>query len=231
MQQKTAASAIFAFCLLVPLNLALAKKPESPTLAVPFGAVATLDGDIAAAEWKGAVKLELGGSSIRAQHDGKTLSLGVRGGSAGFLSLFIRHKERVYVLHASARLGTAVYEKKGDRFELKRGFEYEKPSDEFLKREGWRATTMKQGNPVMECLVDLKKFGVDPAAKDANARTLRVAVVHGFPGMPGAKVTAWPKKLGDATGNQKLILGHTPSSLAFSCDAWATLVIAVQPKK
>jgi hypothetical protein len=219
-------------CLLLPLSFAFAKESKPATLAVPVGAMSKLACARVEAVWKSAAKLDLAGSGVlHAQHDGKVLSLGVRGSSAGFLSVFIRHKDRVYVLHASARLGTAVYEKKGDSFELKREFKYEKPSADFQKREGWRATTMKQGNPVMECLVELKKFGIDPSAKDAAARTLRVAVVHGFPGMPGAKVVAWPAKLTDDTANQSLIMGRTPSPLAFSCEEWATLVLAAPPTK
>jgi hypothetical protein len=63
-----------------------------------------------------------GGGEVSIRRDGEDLRVSVRGRRAGLASLCIGDHSRVRILHASAAVGEATYEREGERWALKSGF-------------------------------------------------------------------------------------------------------------
>src|SRR5262245_28376811 len=74
-----------------------------------------LDGRIEPAEWRGARPLSLGshGRALVLRRD-MTLFVAIDGGAKGIASLLVLRGDRMYVLHASAALGTGIYRRDAD---------------------------------------------------------------------------------------------------------------------
>lgn len=89
--------------------------------------------------------------------DGGT-AISVRTVPAYVTHLCIAAEETILVLHASAALGSAKYQKVGDQWWLVHGFEWDlrdtavtdstiQKRRDYLEREGWVATTQEMGTP------------------------------------------------------------------------------------
>lgn len=89
-----------------------AAETQNKIVQLPSGKSAVLDGQISEEEWRGAYKQQLtGGGELRLQQDGSSLYVGVKGLKEGWSHICAAAGERVYVLHASAALAEAIYEK------------------------------------------------------------------------------------------------------------------------
>ena len=83
----------------------------------------------------------------------EALFVGLRVGEHCMPSLAMLHDQRIRVLHASASLGTAVYERSGEHWNAVQEFAWRcrdgQTSDQdrarFLEEEGWFATTCGVG--------------------------------------------------------------------------------------
>jgi hypothetical protein len=211
--------------LLVSLAVLSGCAAGRPSALQPF----TPDGRVLAAEWQGARRTSLGetGTLRMAQQNG-TLHLALEDGADGIASVFLYDGERVYVLHASAALGTAVFERStAGRWLPVQDFTYaaRNPDDvaareAFRRTHGWLANVTPPGSARQfgadrEFLVDLAHFrGPGPLRFAAGYLHLR----------PGAmSVDGWPADLQDGVTDVPLHQGHTQGTPVFTPERWPTL--------
>ena len=129
------------------------------------------DGRIDPAEWAGAREIRADGMRVRLGARGDVLAVAVELEGAGISSLVLGTADRVWVLHASAALGTGEYACATDGNCIRtRGFQFtcRDPSDapaaeacrkEFRSAEGWIGNVSPSGTRTREFLIDLRKFG------------------------------------------------------------------------
>jgi hypothetical protein len=178
----------------------------------------SVDGVLGADEWANARREELvGGGEVRLRRLGNTLYVAVSGPAPGIASLCLGDGDGVAILHASAALGTARYQQKGNGWTLANGFDWKvresgqaAPStaerDAFFSAEGWLANSSSTGAPVREFRIRL----------DANRRNLGVAyLVTG-----SRKIAYWPASMADDCRAEELIMGNTPAILKFTPGHW-----------
>lgn len=196
------------------------------TLDVPPSAAPTLDGNVDAAEWARAKTVDLGsGVTLRLMHDDAKLYLAVSGltTGTGFGCVMVADTDRVSIFHASAKLGSALYERTGSGTFRPRSKEYVwREPDAMLREEGWTATTVggeqalqqeyaityeQLGWPDKPRPIAFGYFVNPPNAQDLTA----------------ARVLAWPTDLDDAVTNVELVAGANPDDVRFEPARWMLL--------
>lgn len=196
-----------------------AAAPQAELPALP-GEVA-VDGRLAAAEWTGAREVQADGMRVRLGRRGEAVAVAVELPANGISSLFLASGDRVWVLHASAALGTGEYRcASGGLCTRTRDFEYrcrdpsaapaaEQCRSEFRAREGWIASVEPTGSRTREFLLDPRRFG-------AEGTPLFLAVT-GLT-LP-EKAARWPAAK-DAAGAVRLQQGFLPEEARFSPRSW-----------
>lgn len=182
-----------------------------------------LDGSLDPDEWSGAYTVELdGGRTLLLMTDGAYLYLGIGSQDAGLGSLCIDQGSQVAVLHASAALGTALYEQDGDGWQPVQGFSWQcrstsnssyaqREREEFLAENGWLGTNVNLGTPgELEYQIEM------------DGERVRLAVSY-LGETDGDMVIRWPADLNDDCGLLELVQGYTPSGLQFSPETWVTI--------
>lgn len=201
---------------------------EGAAIPVPAGEPPTLDGTLAPGEWDGAaVEAFADGSELFLMASGGALYLGVRRGEPGTTgaNVFVDRGGQVAILHTSAALGTAVYEREGDMWQQIQDFDWrcrrtddsaaaQAERDAFLQEEGWMAANARTGTP--------NELEYRITVPDG---TLRLAVVLIPASAPDAK-TPWPTDLAD--DSVAPTPGGMPTQMAFSLEQWATVVLPTQ---
>jgi hypothetical protein len=136
--------------------------------------------------------------------------------------VFIERGDEIAILHASAALGTALYEQGTDSWQQTQEFVWrcrETSNSEaaqaaraaFLKEEHWVAANSRMGTPnELEYQIEV------------TAETLRFAVSFLRASDPNVKIP-WPSDLADDC--IKPSPGGLPAQLRFSPDLWATVGI------
>lgn len=156
-------------------------------------------------------------------HEGY-LYLGIRASAPGMIvgNIFVTHGDRVSILHSSAALGTAIYEKSTGHFQQIQDFGWRcrsssnSPSaqaerDAFLKQEGWLANNSYMGTPQ-----ELEYRIAMPG------ESLRLAVT--FTPVTDVSVRIyWPISLADDC--TKALQGEFPKNMQFSPSTWATVTV------
>jgi len=197
--------------------------PADLIIAIPNGNPPTLDGTISSDEWSDA-KQELfsdGSELLMKYHEGY-LYLGIRASAPGMIvgNIFVNHGDRVSILHSSAALGTAIYEKSVDGFQQTQDFVWRCRSssnsptaqaerDAFLEQEGWVAGNSYMGTP--------QELEYKIAMPNGS---LRLAVTF----TPASDVSVriyWPASLADDC--TKSPQGEFPKNMRFSLSTWATV--------
>ncbi len=198
----------------------LAGAESKTRLTIARGNAPTLDGTLQKPEWDGATRVDLGdGNALYWRHDDKHVYLGLQT-TAGIVTVFAHVGKKIYALHSSARLGTAVYGRDDAAWKNERAFKYKPDSDAFLKAEGWRATTMQTGKRgQMEFVLSHKLLGLT-----AKQRAVRVAVA-----VFGRPTLGWPVVAKDVTAHGRLLMGYTPAQLTFAPQKWALIELS-KPK-
>lgn len=147
--------------------IAVAPSMDVPPLARDIVA----DGRIDPAEWAGAREVRLEGMRVRLGRRGDVLAVAVELEGPGISSLVIGTADRVWVLHASAALGTGQYRCAADGACTRtRGFQFtcRDPSSapaaeacrkEFRSAEGWMGNVSPSGARTREFVIDLGRFG------------------------------------------------------------------------
>ncbi len=181
-----------------------------------------LDGHFSDEEWNGAKKQALiGGGDIRIlQHSGE-LFIGLQGLKKGWSHLYVFNGEAIFVFHASAALGTGIYEKDKDGvWQPTQTFVYAaRKADQseeaikarlaFFETNGWLANTNGMG--------DGKTFEFKLAKKIVSNHRIRMAAVYAI---DVAAANYWPESLKDDCLKEELVFGNTPSSLKFDPNHW-----------
>ena len=207
---------------------------KAPRLVAPLakGTINT-DGTIEDGEWKGAYSQTLSESTtLLVRYAKEGLQLAIKNPRPAILSVFLEIEGKVYVLHSSARLGTAIYEKNGKEWSVSQKFAYQNPSKDFFKKEAWRANVMKMGGRGdVECVVAPKLLGISKKGKRRSKKKppeVRVCIVHG--GFSPGGSPAWPR-VSDGTTDRNLLMGHTPDSLSFQPEKWGVIELGGGKKK
>ncbi|MEQ1891507.1 MAG: hypothetical protein ABL998_03100 [Planctomycetota bacterium] len=211
---------------------------ESRPLAIPPGPPIELDGKLGEAEWQGALRQELtGGGELFLRHDGKLVYLGLRGPKPGWTHVYLGGEDEVRVLHASAALGTATYQKDDlgawqptrafparDAWKLRSAEltpQMKVAREEHLIAERWVASNTSMGARECEFVLDRRLFS--PSTRLALA----------YVSNPTAP-SYWPARLADDCRKRELVTGTTPPDLAFAPETWERLeftpAAAVPPK-
>lgn len=209
--------------LMVLLMLAGTSDGESTSTPVPSGKPPTIDGSLARDEWKDAREIELQptGQAFLLQ-DEQALYVGLRVGANCIPSLCLLHGERILVLHASASLGTAEYERSAEAWTATRKFAWrcrggqaaDQERARFLAEEGWVATTTADGRP------GEAEYRIERRLLAGGLPRIAVVACRIQP-MP-MTACAWPDTVRDDSCNQDLLFGKTPD-LQLAPKTWARL--------
>ncbi|MEM7167486.1 MAG: hypothetical protein AAF581_18650 [Planctomycetota bacterium] len=215
-------------------------KPTTPQVVVPYlDTTVTVDADLTKDEWSGAVEQRLPtGAKLLLRHDANGVAIGVRSMKQGVLTIFLELDGKVYALHSSALIGTAIYEKQGGDgkgvWKLTQPFEYGVSSPGFEEQHGWTgSTTEPRGKGDIECLLSRKLLRLDTTASGTKTKPtsqqqqLKIRIVHAAIG--SGTLPGWPALATDDTANERLLMGHDPAELRFDPAQWGTLELA--PKK
>lgn len=194
-------------------------------LPVPVGNAPVIDGTITNEEWQGARRESFSdGSELLLLRFGDELYLGIRARAQDMIAgnIFISRGDGITIHHASAALGTAVYQKDGKDWRLVRDFSWRcRRSDDgeearaersaFFLEENWIASNSRMGAPhELEYRIRIP-YG-----------PLRLAAVFLRAPDPATKVP-WPASLDDDC--VKSTSGGLPPAAAFSPDKWGTVTI------
>jgi hypothetical protein len=130
-------------------------------VAVPRGRPATLDGRLSPGEWEGAaVEAFADGSELLLMYAEGSLYLAIRATGPEMVAgnVFVERGGEVAILHASAALGTALYEDGDGWWQQTKDFAWccrstgfsaaaEAEREAFWAEEGWQAANSRMGTP------------------------------------------------------------------------------------
>jgi hypothetical protein len=190
---------------------------------IPSGNPPTLDGTHSSGEWHNAhVETFADGSQLYLIQAGDYLYLGIEAVDPGMIAgnVFLQRDDEISVLHSSAALGTATYQKSEADWKKIQDFNWRCRNTgnsesaraervEFLEQEGWVAANGNMGKPnelEYQLLIPDQEF--------------RLAVVFTRSTYPYEKVP-WPADLDDDCIAPTP--GGFPPFLKFSPDRWGTL--------
>jgi formylglycine-generating enzyme required for sulfatase activity len=195
-------------------------EPPNLSIEAPQGNPATLDGILSPDEWDGARVEELtGGGELLLMHDDGYLYLGIRSRALGYGSICVAQGDQISILHSSAALGTAVFEKDEHDWKRTRQFAWccrsltdHSQREEHLQREGWSASIGYLGTPEeMEYQIAIPEGA------------LTLAVVY-QKGQDASSAHWWPENLDDDCLGLVLLPDNPPERLQFSPEKWMTII-------
>ncbi|HZJ52650.1 MAG TPA: hypothetical protein VFD38_00810 [Myxococcaceae bacterium] len=194
----------------------VAAPPEVPVL----GREVTADGRLGPAE-TGAREVRADGMRARLGRRGDVLAVAVELEASGISSLLVGAGDRVWVLHASAALGTGEYRCGADGACTRtREFDYRcrDPSSapaavrcrtDFWTADGWIANVGPSGTRTREFLVDLRRF--DPSGAPVTLAVTGLVLPD--------QARRWPSGEDDA-GSVKLQQGFLEERMRFRPRGW-----------
>lgn len=212
---------IFGICFLAA-SFTIA---SGQTIQIPKGVPISIDGKFSVEEWKDALRQELvGGGEVHLKQDSAYLYICLRGSKQEWSHVYVTRGDTIYVLHASAALGTAIYcRSNGDVWQPLQEFSWTmrdtslsreaiNAREKFLELHGWVANTVRMGTPgTLEYKIARKFF---------NNETPLLATVFAS---EAESPQFWPPALKDDCLTEKLIFGTTPAGLKFNREGWAKL--------
>ncbi len=193
---------------------------SGPTIEVPQGTAPTIDGILSPGEWYRAFTDELSdGSELMMMHSNGYLYLGIRSRVMSVGSICTLKNEQVWILHSSAALGNAVYEKTDGGWHQIEGFSWccrattpNLERDDFLKENGWMASIAFMGiSNEMEYQI---------AMEDGTLTLAVTSIFNRF------TIPYWPQTLEDDCRLYEVADGAPPESVQFDIDAWVTVLAA-----
>jgi hypothetical protein len=192
-------------------------------LQAPQGNAAIIDGTFSPGEWDGALMTDLAnGGELMLMHDDGYLYLGIRSRAMGFGSICTAGDNQVSILHSSAGLGTAIFERDGEDWRRIQQFTYccweatQSELDGFLLREGWVASVGTKGVP--------EEMEYQIAMNDGSL-TLAVVYVDDF---TFETALYWPENLEDDCLGLALGPDDPPERLSFSPEIWVTIIASTE---
>jgi len=198
--------------------------PADLVITIPNGNPPVLDGTLSSGEWNDAIQeLFSDGSELLMMHNEGYLYLGIRANTPGMIAgnIFVDHNNQVSILHASAALGTAIYEKRTAVWEQTQAFSWQcrdtsnSPSaqaerEAFLQQEHWLASNSRMGTPQ-----ELEYKIAMPSG------SLRLAVTFTRASDTSIRIN-WPVALADDC--IKSPQGEFPIAMQFSPSTWVTVM-------
>ena len=191
-------------------------------LAFQSAGAPTIDGNVTEQEWTGAQRAKLeGGGELRLMAQGKFLFIAIRGPRPGLASVCVAQGKTVRILHASAAIGDAIFERWGDMWMKRKEFEWTlrdsprspEPSQEvkaeWLGKSGWLANASAAGSPVREFKIlskDVEWIGMTFLATENP-----MAVAY------------WPSTMHDDCRSLKIPQGYLPDTARFDPSSWYQL--------
>jgi hypothetical protein len=205
-----------------PTALPASDEPESQRMIVevPPGTPATIDGTFSPGEWDDAMLFTIDAArKLYLMHRDGYLYLGIDSGTMGYGSICIAQDDQISILHASAALGMAVFERDGSGWQRIRQFSWccreTSPGPrqtQHLQEEGWLASIGYMGvSDEMEYQIAMPEGG------------LTMAVVY----QAGRSVTGalrWPDTIDDDCLGLVGIADDPPERLEFSPETWPLLI-------
>jgi hypothetical protein len=207
------------------ITVPILSPEEQDSIIVPQGISPTIDGTLLPGEWERArVETFSDGSELLLMHSEGYLYLGIRANTPDMIvgNIFIDHGDEIAVLHASAALGTAIYQRDADFWQQTQGFSWccrstnsndaaQAEHDAFLRQEHWVSINSRMGTPQeLEYQIEM------------TDETLRLAVTFMMASGTNQKFS-WPTHLNDACVQS--FEGGFPLQLQFSPDTWETITI------
>ncbi|HEY71606.1 MAG TPA: hypothetical protein G4O08_13600 [Anaerolineae bacterium] len=210
----------------MPSPEATLSPPERSVIHIPQGSPPVIDGTLSLGEWDdAAVEFFSDGSELLLLQAEGYLYLGIRADTAEMIAgnVFIHRGDEISILHASAALGTAVYQQETNSWQQVQGFLWrcrgtdngeaaQAEREAFLELEHWIAANSRMGAP-NELEYQIEAMG----------ETLRLAVIFLLASDPNLKIP-WPIHLDDDC--IKPTPGGMPLQLHFSPDGWGLIGFA-----
>jgi hypothetical protein len=202
----------------------VAAKPAG--FAVPFAKAPVLDGKIDDGEWVGAAVVPLErGVTVRFVHDGARVYLGVTGVDpaigSGYVCVFVAGPDAIWLLHASAKLGSAIYTAGQGGTYAPRSPTYDwREADVLMRDEGWAGTTVGQGAH-QELAITFARLGLPD--RPAPIAIAYLQLPPNAKSLAGAQAIGWPAGVADATRNIELLAGANPTDQRFEPARWIVL--------
>ena len=158
-----------------------------------------------------------GGGEVTFRESGGELLVTVTGPRAGLASLCVGDEARVRILHASAAVGEATYERSGDTWTLKAKFDFKlrdgrtgspttQERDDYFKTMGWVANASRTGDVKREFRVRL-----------SDVRFLGVTFLTTDEPMT---VSHWPVSMEDDCRAVRIAQGYLPETAQFRPATW-----------
>ncbi len=200
----------------VPDDQAQVSAPLA-ALAVPIGEPPVIDGVLSPDEWANAAHTVMSdGSDLYWLFANDLLYLAVKSPDLGAVNLTILNGDQVRILHSSAALGSAIYQKEADRWQLTQDFSWCCRSttnfgemEQLFENEGWLASIGFLGiHGEVEFQVAL------PAGE------IRVAVTNMF---ADSSISFWPVEMSQPAVDQ--LAGYRNDFEDFHLDQWIPLRI------
>jgi Tol biopolymer transport system component len=204
-------------------------RPEQPriettlSIQVPEGSVPVVDGRFSEGEWDDALVTGLkNAGELMLMHADGYLYLGIRSRAMGFGSICTIEDNQVSILHSSAGLGTAVFERDVEDWRRIRQFSYccwtanQGELDDFLQREGWVASVGTKGVP------DEMEYQIKVTDGEL---TLAVVYIDDF---TFETALYWPDHLDDDCLGLAMIPDDPPERLLFSPETWVTIIVETE---
>lgn len=201
-------------------------EKSAGSMGAPFGNPPTIDGTHSSGEWDAArIETFADGSTLLLMRDEEYLYLGLQANEPGMIAanVFLQRGDEIAILHVSAALGTAIYQRgEGDGWHKIQDFTWQCRDTSlsaaaqaeraaFLQQEGWVAANGRMGTP------NELEYQVKIPAGD-----FRLAAVYLKASPPYEKVP-WPAELTDDT--VRPTPGGFPAELQFSPEQWLILEI------
>lgn len=202
---------------------------DGPHVQVPPGPTIILDGNVQDEEWEESARFAMsGGGEVLLRAQGPELLVGVRGAGPGFPHVALSAGDSVWILHASAALGTITYARgaeghwhpaAGPVWEMRDttlSVGARDAREAYLGEHGWVASTARMGREgEAEFVIRMDRFGGGEARLGVASLVL--------PRRPVAP--RWPDALPDDMNHGELLGGDTPESMVFRPAGWARLIL------
>ena len=194
---------------------------DTRMLAVPRGSIPAIDGTIEPTEWAGAaITVMDDGTELLWLHADGSLYLGVLNGTIGAVNLVVATDNEVRVLHSSAALGSASYDRQEDgAWRLAHEFDWccRNATDSndralLLANEGWQASMGYSG---VHGQVEYQLM--------LGTGELRIAVSYIYADGSGS-VAYWPRDLPAAA--REPLHGERRDPETFAVETWMLVVPA-----
>jgi hypothetical protein len=160
----------------------------------------------------------IGGGEVTLRQDGNDLHVTVTGPRAGLASLCVGDEARVRILHASAAIGEASYERSAEQWVLTSKFDFklrdartgpppEADRRQYFSTMGWVANASRSGDVARTFTVRLAE------------RIRYLGVTYLATGEPMA-LSHWPASMDDGCREMKVAQGYLPDTAQFRPAGW-----------